>query len=218
MVKIFRFDENQKEFSANTYVIGKIGASCLIIDLGTTSEEIYQYIETHYEKISGILLTHAHFDHIRGVPAFLKHFKNKNIPIYLHSLDKPLLNNPVSNFSTMTGENVVVNIDTIDVADGDVLEFKDYQVKVIHTPFHTEGSVCYLIEDDNCLFTGDTLFKGSIGRYDCATSDPSKIDGSLEKLLSLSNYLAVYPGHGEMTRLANEKENNPYLARLRQKA
>lgn len=215
MVKVFRFDESQKELSANTYVIGKIGGSCLVIDPGTKSNELYQYIEQHYEKINAILLTHAHFDHIRGIPDFLKHFKTKNVPIYLHPLDKPLLNNPVSNFSTMIGENVVVNIETIDIQDEEILEFKDYQVKVIHTPYHTEGSVCYLVEDDNCLFTGDSLFKGSIGRYDCATSDPNKIDSSLEKLLTLSNYLTVYPGHGEMTRLGNEKENNPYLARLR---
>lgn len=214
MVKVFNFDKNVNEFSANTYVIGKIGGTCLIVDLGATSDEVSEYIEDHYEKIGGILLTHAHFDHIRGIPHLMKRFKNKNIPIYLAGEDKPLLKNQISNASKANGDNVSIDVDTIDINDGDVLDFKDYKVKVIATPFHTEGSVCYLIEDDNTLFTGDTLFKGSIGRYDLPTSDPSKIQESLEKLMNLSNYLAVYPGHGSITRLGEEKKNNPYLTNL----
>src|SRR5574344_1734261 len=90
MVKIFNFERNTKEFSANTYVVGKIGNSCLVVDLGSTDDEVYDYIDTHYSKVAGILLTHAHFDHIRGIPALLKHFKD-NIPIYLNSADWPLL-------------------------------------------------------------------------------------------------------------------------------
>ncbi len=211
MVKVFQYDENQKEFSSNTYVIGKIGGSCLIVDLGSTSDEIYSYIESHYEKVEAILLTHAHFDHIRGIPAFLKHFKNKNIPIYLAEEDKLLLTSPDKNSSFMTGEKVSVKVDIIPVEDGEQLSFKAGKVKVIKTPFHTEGSVCYLMEDDNCIFTGDTLFKNAIGRYDCETSDSNKISSSLNKLKELSDWLVVYPGHGPKTNIITEKKNNPYM-------
>lgn len=211
MVKVFQYDESQKEFSSNTYVIGKIGGSCLIVDLGSTSEEIYSYIESHYEKVEAILLTHAHFDHIRGIPGFLKHFKNKNIPIYLSEEDRILLNSPDKNSSYMTGEKVSVKIDTIPVEDGQILPFRTGKVKVIKTPFHTEGSVCYLMDDDNCIFTGDTLFKGSIGRYDCATSRPDLINPSLHKLKELRDWLVVYPGHGGMTNIQAEKKTNPFM-------
>ncbi len=211
MVKVFQYDENQKEFSSNTYVIGKIGGTCLIIDLGSTSDEVYSYIESHYEKVEAVLLTHAHFDHIRGIPNFLKHYKNKSIPVYLAQEDKLLLTSPEMNSSNLTGEKVAIKVDTIPVEDGEVLPFKTGKVKVIKTPFHTEGSVCYLMDDDNCIFTGDTLFKGAIGRYDCATSDPDKIASSLGKLKELRDWLVVYPGHGPKTNIITEKNSNPYL-------
>ncbi|MFA6829883.1 MAG: MBL fold metallo-hydrolase [Bacilli bacterium] len=211
MVKIFQFDENQKEFSSNTYVVGKIGGTCLIIDLGATDKRVLDYIDSHYESIGGILLTHAHFDHIRGIPGLLRHYKNRNIPIYLAKEDVELLSNPNINSSHMTGESVKVNIDPIPVKDGDVITIKDYKIKVIATPFHTMGSVCYLMEDDNSLFTGDTLFKGSIGRTDCATSDPNLVMPSLKKLLSLNEWLVCYPGHGTFCRLNEEKKTNPFL-------
>ena len=92
MVKVFNFEDNPNEFSANTYVIGKIGMKCLIVDIGSTRDDIISYIEKHYEGVAGILLTHAHFDHIRGLPKILKRFKN--VPVYLASEDVPLLNNP----------------------------------------------------------------------------------------------------------------------------
>lgn len=214
MVKIFRFDNDTKEFSANTYIIGKIGSFCLVVDLGSTSKEIYEYIDNHYDRCLGVLLTHAHFDHIRGLTKFLRHF-NYDIPVYLSEADLPLLTDSTSNFSKSQGEDVKVNIDPVTVKDGDELVFKkEMHVKVIATPFHTEGSVCYLFDDDNALFSGDTLFKDSIGRSDLATSDPDKVIPSLKKLMKLRDTLVVYPGHGDITRLGEEKKNNPFLKQL----
>ena len=214
MVKIFNFERNTKEFSANTYVVGKIGNSCLVVDLGSTDDEVYDYIDTHYSKVAGILLTHAHFDHIRGIPALLKHFKD-NIPIYLNSADWPLLSDSSLNSCALTGEKVKININPIDIKDGEELSISNYKVKVIATPFHTEGSVCYLFSDDNAIFTGDTLFKGAIGRIDQPTSAPNKVDSSLRKLLTLRKTLVVYPGHGPITRLDNEEKTNPFLINLK---
>ena len=211
MVKVFNFDDNPTEFSANTYVIGKIGLSCLIVDIGTTKDDVLDYIEKHYESVAGVLLTHAHFDHIRGLPKLLKRFKN--VPVYLAQEDVPLLNDPYTNSSlTMSDEKISINVNTVPIEDGEeVIVHNRFRFKVIKTPFHTQGSVCYLFEDDNALFTGDTLFKESIGRTDLVVSDPKQIPSSLKKLSELSDYLVVYPGHGSITRLGEEKEHNPYF-------
>jgi hydroxyacylglutathione hydrolase len=213
MVKVFRFDE-EKEFSANTYVLGKVGGNCLVIDLGSTSPSVYKYIDTHYERCVGILLTHGHFDHIRGIAAFQKHFHDWDIPVYLNEKDIPLLSDPRLNSSDLMGDNVRTKIDTIAVQDGEELVIHDFHIKVIATPFHTDGSVCYLLNDDNALFTGDTLFKGSIGRTDLPTSHPELVPSSLKKIAALKDTLVLYPGHGDLTRLSIEKATNPFLKGL----
>ena len=212
MGKIFNFDDHPTQFSANTYVIGKIGGGCIVVDIGSTDEAIYDYIDSHYERVVAVLLTHAHFDHIRGLTKLLKHYRNRyEIPVYLAEEDVPLLKDPKINSSAMMRESVQVNAETIPVKDGEILKWKDFRVRVIKTPFHTEGSVCYYFEDDNALFTGDTLFKGSIRRTDMATSDPEKVQPSLSKLNALSDWLVIYPGHGPISRIETEKRENPFF-------
>ncbi|MFA6624547.1 MAG: MBL fold metallo-hydrolase [Bacilli bacterium] len=214
MVKVFRYDEDQKEFSANTYVLGKIGGNCLIVDLGSTNPEVSHYIDTHYEKCVGILLTHAHMDHIRGISALLKHYKDYDIPVYMSEDDYDLLTDSALQPRGLPGDYVKPRIAPNFVKDGDIIAIKDYKIKVIATPFHTKGSVCYLFDDDNALFSGDTLFPGSIGRTDLPTSEPEKVNSSLKKLTGLRDTLVVYPGHGSLTRLGDEKKINPYLRGL----
>lgn len=212
MVKIFEFN-NSSEFAANTYIVGKINDGCLIIDLGSTDKRIYEYVTTHHSKVLGILLTHGHFDHIRGIPTFLKPFKY-DIPVYIHDDDVELLTNPILNASSSTGHQIKVTSNVTTVTDNEELNIGGHKVKVIHTPFHTRGSVCYLLENENAIFTGDTLFKGSVGRTDLAASKPSLMNDSLKKLIDLNEWLAIYPGHGDISNLKNEKENNPYLKGL----
>jgi len=212
MVKIFRYEENSTELIANTYIIGKIGGNCLIVDIGSNKDDIISYVDSHYDRVVGVLLTHGHFDHIRGLNKLLKHYKNKyEIPVYLSEYDKEFLTSPQKNSGGLTNENIVVNVNPIPVTDGEKLKIKDFHVQVIHTPFHTMGSVCYLFEDDNALFTGDTLFKDGIGRTDLYGSDASLMKDSLKKLGLLNGNLVVYPGHGPVTRLQNEKQDNPFL-------
>ena len=208
MVKIFNFDGSY-QVSANIYVVGKIGGNCAVIDFGSSDESVFDYIDSHYERCSGLFLTHGHFDHLRGVNEFCK--RHKDVPVYIHSEDVPLLDSPALNCSQQHGEKVKVVVPVTEVKDGDVIETKDFKIKVIHTPFHTAGSVCYLFEDDNALFSGDTLFKGSIGREDMPTSVPEFRESSFDKLKSLRNTLVVYPGHGPVTKLQDELNNNPYL-------
>lgn len=214
MVKVFLQKDDDKVFHANTYVMGKIGGNCVLVDPGFQDKALLSYIQNHYEKVVAILLTHGHFDHMRGVQDILKFFSNQTIPVYLHPEDESILQDPRLNASIMTGENVKGSFITTPVHDGEELELKGMTIRVIHTPFHTKGCVCYLSLDDNALFTGDTLFKGSIGRTDLPVSTPETVAPSLQKLLALKDTLVVYPGHGPLTNLGAEKKTNPYLLAL----
>lgn len=211
MVKTFRFDNDTKEFSANTYVIGEKGGPCIVIDLGSTQTRVISYVKENHTSCLGILLTHGHFDHIRGVNNFLKEF---NCTVFIDFNDKDFLTDSKLNGSKYSEENQVIvkttNIYELD--DEDEINFGNgYLFKVIETPFHTNGSVCYLCEKENALFSGDTLFKGSIGRTDLPTGNERLVNSSLKKLLNLNPKLVVYPGHGETTTLEKEISSNPYL-------
>lgn len=211
MVKAFRFDNDTKEFSANTYVVGEKGGPCIVIDLGSTQTRVISYIKENHTSCLGILLTHGHFDHIRGLNYFLKEF---NCTVFIDFNDKDFLVDSKLNGSKYSEENQVIvkttNIYELD--DEDEINFGNgYLFKVIETPFHTNGSVCYLCEKENALFSGDTLFKGSIGRTDLPTGSERLVNSSLKKLLNLNPKLVVYPGHGETTTLEKEISSNPYL-------
>lgn len=211
MVKTFRFDNDTKEFSANTYVIGEKGGPCIVIDLGSTQTRVISYIKENHTSCLGILLTHGHFDHIRGLNNFLKEF---NCTVFIDFNDKDFLTDSKLNGSKYSEKNQVIvkttNIYELD--DEDEINFGNgYLFKVIETPFHTNGSVCYLCEKENALFSGDTLFKGSIGRTDLPTGSERLVNSSLKKLLNLNPKLVVYPGHGETTTLEKEISSNPYL-------
>ena len=210
MIKIFSYSPDDLPFRANTYVIGKVGAKCLLVDLSSETGEVYDYVKSHYDAVEGILLTHAHYDHIRGLTAFLKHYK-KPIPVFLHPADRPLLNDPSQNGSRLQGDSVSVPVSTVDIEDGETLPFKDFNVQVLHTPFHTEGSVCYYMPDENALFTGDSLFAGGIGRTDLPTGNEEEVENSLRKLRNLRDTLVVFPGHGPIAHLGDEKKDNPYF-------
>ena len=211
MVKVFLQIDDEKEIRANTYVMGKIGGSCVVIDPGSKNEDILSYVRKHYEKCAAILLTHGHFDHIRGVDTFLKAFPGTAIPVYLHPEDRALVSDPDLNASAIAGEKVRGAFETIDIQDGETLDLKDCHIQVLHTPFHTKGSVCYLSLDDNALFTGDTLFKDSVGRTDLPNACPEDLLPSLRKILALKDTLVIYPGHGPLSNLGAEKSTNPYL-------
>jgi len=207
MIKVFNFD-NDINLSCNTYIVGKKGGNCILVDLGSLDKTIYEFIDKNFKHVDAILLTHAHLDHIRGVNNFIKRYKD--CQVYLHEEDYEMLVNPIYN-KEIFNQEIDINFDPILVKDNDTLNLGDIKIQVIHTPYHTKGSVCYLLKEENALFTGDSLFKGSIGRSDFSNSEPDKIASSLHKIFALNEMLVCYPGHGQITNIKQELLTNPYI-------
>ena len=199
--------------------VGMIGTNCyiiydndkkeaIIIDAGDQASKIIRKIEELGVKVVAILLTHGHFDHILAVNDVATQY---NVPVYAGASEERLLTDEQLNGSAYYRRNAIV--DTYELLDdGSNVCIGGINVKVIFTPGHTEGSVCYYIEEAKVLFTGDTLFRESIGRTDMATGDDKLIIQSLNNLMKLSDDIVVYPGHSEETTIGYERLNNPYIA------
>lgn len=187
---------------SNTYLIQYKGLAYLI-DPGGEFGRIQQALEEIEVKPDAILLTHGHVDHIGAVDQVREAYGAK---IYAHKAEAELLKTPELNLSVFFGDPMSIYPDVF-LTEGPIGDYPD--VKVIHTPGHTAGGVCYEIA--GVLFTGDTLFQGSIGRTDLPTADHKALVPSiLEKIMIYSN-ATVYPGHGPKTTTAVERHTNPFL-------
>jgi glyoxylase-like metal-dependent hydrolase (beta-lactamase superfamily II) len=201
------------------YVVGIVGTNCyfaihpdteecLVIDPGDQGEQLAEKLRAEGLTPRAILLTHGHFDHIMGVEALRREF---SIPVYVHEADQDLLEDPKLNSGAMIGQSVSVTADHT-VRDGETLELAGFKVKVLHTPGHTPGGVCYYFPEEEVVFSGDTLFCDSVGRTDLPGGSTSDLVRSIrEKVFSLPDLTLVYPGHGEPTKIGYEKQNNPFV-------
>ena len=170
-------------YQTNCYIIhDENSKSCCIIDPGYTPEIVLDYLEEKGLTAQAILLTHGHFDHVGGVRQ--------------NAAETPMMTAGPLFYTKTYGE-------------GDQLNLAGLQISVLHTPGHTPGSVCLIIE--NSMFSGDTLFAGSCGRTDLPGGSWAAITKSLRRLASFQTNYWVFPGHGESTTLAEEKRYNPYL-------
>lgn len=161
-----------------------------------------------------ILLTHGHFDHIAGIKpktAFIPDSANRESPkVYMHKADLEWVNQ-VNTYMPMMGM-AEMNIPEIDVFvnDGDIIRLGNMEIKVMHTPGHTQGGVCYYV--DGVLFSGDTIFREAVGRCDLPGGDFEQIVESIEnKIYKLPDDTIIYPGHGKKTTVGWEKEHNLFL-------
>ena len=181
-----------------------------IVDPGEFTDELKEFVTNNSEKIKYILLTHNHFDHICGVAEIKKICCNAKTVI--PPLDAEGLSNPAKSLAAYFGcEQNKTKADML-LNDGDRINLGNTQIIVMHTPGHSKGSVCYLV--DNIIFSGDTLFEGSCGRTDFPDGSDIEITASLKKLKDLSGDYEVYPGHGNKTKLSAERIFNPYMRNL----
>lgn len=179
-----------------------------VIDPGFVSESLEQEIlKVGKENITTILLTHGHFDHITGV----NHVRElTGAKVYLPQEDQAFPANPALNLCAMMTSEPTRSFPVERLLkDGDTICLGDLTIQVIHTPGHTAGSCCYLVQD--ALFTGDTLMAGSVGRTDFPTGSYPQILNSMKKLYQLPGDYRVFPGHGGNTTMQREREENPYL-------
>ena len=195
----------------STYPLGEYGANCylvtdevskdtIVIDPGANSEYLIREIDRLGCNLKAILLTHAHFDHIGAVESLKGKY---NIPVYVH-------NGEIENSKINTHVYSKLPSDCNVVSDNDILSFNSIKIKCIHTPGHSKGGMCFLIEDN--IFTGDTLFQGSIGRTDFISGDYDTLINSIEeKLMVLDKNTKVYPGHGPSSTIIYERMRNPFL-------
>lgn len=188
-------------YYSNTFLVEGDGVALLIDCAG---KFVFDYLDSLGKKVDAVILTHGHFDHVGGCGEAY----SRGIKIYCGSAEKDLIFS-VENRSIFGGVPIPDFKISGVLADGEKLEFGDLKIKIVTTPGHTAGGICILIE--NCLFTGDTLFCGSVGRCDLPTGDFNELRKSLKKLAAIEGDYTVYCGHGESTTLSRERRENPYL-------
>ncbi len=190
------------------FLINEDTKEVLIIDPADSAKRIIQWVNSEQLKPVAILLTHGHFDHILAVNDVKKEY---GIPVYASKDEVEVLATPQLNVSTMMGMRLSMKADEL-FKDGDVLELAGMKLKVIATPGHTIGSVCFYIEEEKMLISGDTLFCTSVGRTDFPTGNGRQLIESIKtRLFVLPDDTAVFPGHNDMTSIGYEKVHNPFI-------
>lgn len=195
------------QLETNSYVLySDESKECFIIDPADKSREMERFIEKKELKPLYIVLTHGHMDHCGGAKELCDKYK---IDIMIHTDDKDLILSPLNQElrKSLGLSNPPEPVRFL--SDNDLIEEGDLKLKVLHTPGHTQGSVSLLF--DNVIFSGDTLFFGSIGRTDLPGGDFGLIKKSLEKLMNFPENTVILPGHGDFTSIVQEKKINPFL-------
>ncbi len=181
----------------------------IIIDPGSAFERIKSAVAQSQTRPVAVLLTHGHFDHAGETAAVSAEY---GIDIYAHEKQAEELSNPSLNLSAdMFGDSHVYSADVL-LRDDEEIELAGLHIKCLHTPGHTPGGCCYYFTDEGIIFTGDTLFHGSVGRTDFPGGSMSQLVRSInEKLMVLPDDTVCYPGHDAATTIGYERENNMFL-------
>lgn len=193
----------------NCYIAkNKETGEALIIDPADSPSKIELKVNAMGARPVAVLLTHGHFDHIMGVEAVREKYQ---IPVYASRQEEEMLREPSVNMTDQMGKSCSIRPDVF-LDDLQVFEAAGFSIQMIHTPGHTKGSCCYYLKEEGVLFSGDTLFCGSVGRTDFPGGSASQIRDSLHRLLAaLPDDTSVYPGHDTSTTIGYEKRYNPFV-------
>ncbi len=202
-------------FQSNCYLVScERTNDAVVIDAGGEGERILSTIEKDQLNVKALVNTHGHIDHVSALSVVAHAL---SVPVLMHEGDLPIFNN-LSSQAAMFGVPAPEGIEiTRYLQSGDTIDFGDVSGEVIHTPGHSPGGISIIFRDENpqVIFTGDTLFMGSIGRTDLYGGDFETIIRSLRDIyLPLANRTIVYPGHGDHTTIGTEKQFNPFLSQL----
>ncbi|UCE98662.1 MAG: MBL fold metallo-hydrolase [Planctomycetota bacterium] len=199
------------EYETNCYILrdSKAAKNCLIIDTGLQAQELIDFLHRHKLNPVAVVLTHGHVDHTNGLA--LLRAKFPNIQVYIHRSDAEMLTGTENNLSTLTSLQSNSQPADILIEEGNTIKEAGIRLEVLHTPGHTPGGISLYSRDEGIVFVGDTLFAGSVGRADLGGNMTQLIKSIREKLLTLPEETIVYPGHGPITTIAQEKANNPFL-------
>ncbi len=202
-MNILRFPLGQLQ--ANCYLLIQ-DKDCIIIDPADEASFILEEIQRRNLNLVGMIATHGHFDHVMAAGEIQLSFPSA--PLYIHKEDIFLINRLGETAKYFLGfdPQVLGPQKMLDLKPG-VMSAGFFTFKVLHTPGHTPGSCCLYFKKEKVVFTGDTIFKDSIGRYDFSYSDKSLLKKSIENVLSLPESTIIYSGHGEETAVEEEKKN-----------
>ena len=214
------YELNIKRFVANAigencYILWDDTLEAAIIDCGAWGEtketKIAHFIEENNLQPRMALQTHMHFDHVLGLPFLLRQY---GLRPRCHAFEQEVYNYVPIMASELFGLELSDPLVPVEeyLVDNEELQFGNIRFRILFTPGHTPGGLCFYFPDNKALFSGDTLFLGSIGRSDLPGGNGGQLIRSIHtKLLSLPDDVTVYPGHGPATTVGNERRNNPYL-------
>ena len=209
MIKVVPFIyEDLDELYANTYLLIDEEKVCVVIDPGKNYHGLINFINKNNLSLKAVLLTHGHIDHMRGVDLL---YQNFHIPVYIGFEDLPNLNDPYLNCSLMLGENLTVSAPCDTLSDKQILSFLKEDINVIHTPYHTAGSMCFYLKDSGLCFTGDFIIPHGVGRSDLPGAKPKEFQRSMMRILALPPQTKIYGGHGHASTLEIERQVNTFV-------
>lgn len=203
------------EVVTNTYILlDDEVKEAMIIDPADNAEELINFLEDGGYTLDGVMLTHGHHDHIGALAGLREHYDPWKLRVYAAKPEQEVLMVKEYNLSTSFGEGYTTHANMM-IDDRQTFEVTSkHKCQCFYTPGHTLGSCCYYFAEEGWLFSGDTLFAGSVGRTDLPTGDADAIMRSVNKVvMKLPDPVIVYPGHGPSTTIGDERATNPFVER-----